>query len=98
MHSVPITTDVVSSNLDQGEVYNIMWLATGQWFSLGPLVSFTNKTEHHDITEILLKVALNTIKQTMKLSTCKKNQQQTTYLYFSNGSEIHYEYHMHRLV
>jgi hypothetical protein len=21
----PITTDVVSSNLDQGEVYNIMW-------------------------------------------------------------------------
>jgi hypothetical protein len=25
MQSVPITTDVVSSNLDQGEVYNIMW-------------------------------------------------------------------------
>ena len=25
MHSVPITTDVVSSNLDQGDVYNIMW-------------------------------------------------------------------------
>ena len=24
MKSVPITTDVVSSNLDQGEVYNIM--------------------------------------------------------------------------
>jgi hypothetical protein len=24
-HSVPITTNVVSSNLDQGEVYNIMW-------------------------------------------------------------------------
>jgi hypothetical protein len=23
--SVPITTDIVSSNLDQGEVYNIMW-------------------------------------------------------------------------
>ena len=22
---VPITTDVVSSNFDQGEVYNIMW-------------------------------------------------------------------------
>jgi len=22
---VPITTDVVSSNLDQGEVYSIMW-------------------------------------------------------------------------
>ena len=26
-------------------------------------VSSTNKTDHHDITEILLKVALNTIKQ-----------------------------------
>ena len=42
------------------------WLATGQWFSTGPPVSSTNKTVHHDITEILLKVALNTIKQTNK--------------------------------
>jgi hypothetical protein len=25
VQSVPITTDVVSSNLDQGWVYNIMW-------------------------------------------------------------------------
>jgi hypothetical protein len=25
MQPVPITTDVASSNLDQGEVYNIMW-------------------------------------------------------------------------
>ena len=25
IQSTPITTDVVSSNLDQGEVYNIMW-------------------------------------------------------------------------
>jgi chromosomal replication initiation ATPase DnaA len=28
------------------------------------LVSSTNKTDHHDITETLMKVALNTIKQT----------------------------------
>jgi hypothetical protein len=40
------------------------WLATGRWFSPGSLVSSTNKTDHHDITEILLQVALNTIKQT----------------------------------
>jgi len=40
------------------------WLATGRWFSPGPQVSSTNKTDRHDITEILLKVALNTIKQT----------------------------------
>ena len=32
-------------------------------FSPGPLVSYTNKTHRHDITETLLKVALNTIKQ-----------------------------------
>ena len=37
-----------------------------QWFSPGSPVSSTNKTDHHDITEILLKVALNTIKQTNK--------------------------------
>ena len=37
------------------------WLATGQWFSPGSLVSSTNKTDLLDITEILLKVALNTI-------------------------------------
>ena len=39
-------------------------LATGRWFSLGTPISFTNKTDRHDITEILLNVVLNTIKQT----------------------------------
>jgi hypothetical protein len=34
------------------------WLVTGQWFS--PVV-FTNKIDHHDIAEILLEVALNSI-------------------------------------
>ena len=42
------------------------WLATGRWFSPGTPVASTNKTDYHDITEILLKVALNT-----------KNQNQT---------------------
>ena len=37
------------------------WLATGQWFSPGTPVSSTNKTDRHNITEILLKVALNSI-------------------------------------
>ena len=41
------------------------WLVTGQWFSPGPLVSSTNKTDCHDITEILLKEVLSTIKQTI---------------------------------
>ena len=34
------------------------WLATALWFSP---VSSTNKTDGHNITEIVLKVALNTI-------------------------------------
>jgi hypothetical protein len=37
-------------------------LTAGQWFSPGPPVSSTKKTGRHDIAEILLKVALNTIK------------------------------------
>jgi hypothetical protein len=37
------------------------WLATGRWFSPGTPVSSTNKTDCHDIIEILLKVALNAI-------------------------------------
>ena len=40
------------------------WLAAGQWFSPCPPVSSNNKPDRHDITEILLKVALNTIKPT----------------------------------
>ena len=39
-------------------------LTTVWWFSPGTPVSSTNKTNCHDITEILLKVALNTINQT----------------------------------
>ena len=66
VQSVPITTRIVSSNPVHGEVYSIQyyvikvcqWLATGPWFSP---VSATNKTDRHDTTEILLKVALNTI-------------------------------------
>jgi hypothetical protein len=36
------------------------WLAAGQWFSLDTLVSSTYKTDCHNITEILLKVAFKT--------------------------------------
>ena len=32
------------------------WVASGQWFSPGILVTSANKTDHYDITEILLKV------------------------------------------
>ena len=44
------------------------WLATGGWCSPGTPVSSTNKIPRHDIAEILLKVALNTINQIKKSS------------------------------
>ena len=51
--------------------YVIQRLTEGLWlykFSTETPVSSTNKTDCHDITEILLKVAINTIKQTNKLN------------------------------
>jgi hypothetical protein len=75
MQSVPVTTDVASSNLDLGEVYNkgsdlislkfFSDLRQVGGFSPGTPVSSTNKTCHHNITEILLKVALKTITLTL---------------------------------
>jgi hypothetical protein len=38
------------------------WLAVGLWFSP---ISSTNKTDCHDVTEILLKVVLSTITLTL---------------------------------
>jgi hypothetical protein len=40
---------------------------THQWFSQGTPVFSTNKTDPNNITEILLKVELNTIDQTKPL-------------------------------
>jgi hypothetical protein len=51
------------------------WLATAWWFSLGTQVSSTNKSDRHDITEILLEVSLNTMNQT------KPNHTISTWLY-----------------
>jgi len=45
--------------LDTLYVKVYQWLAAGWWFSP---VSSTNKTDRHNITEILSKVLLNTIK------------------------------------
>ena len=43
------------------KVYQL--LAHGRWFSPGTPASSTTYTSRHDIAEILLKVALNTINQ-----------------------------------
>ena len=52
--------------------FSISMTSSGRWFSRGPPVSTTNKTDLHDITEILLKVTLNTIKQKTNKQTNKQ--------------------------
>jgi hypothetical protein len=70
MQSVPITLWVriqlrrsVFDIILCDKVYQ--WLATGRCFFPGTPVSSTNKTDRYDITEILLKVALNAITLTL---------------------------------
>jgi hypothetical protein len=69
MQSVLITINVVRSNPVNGEVYSIPHYVVkfvsnlrqvGGFSSDTPVFS-TNKTDRHDIIQILLKVALNTI-------------------------------------
>jgi hypothetical protein len=43
------------------------WLSTGRWFYPCTPVSSTNKTDHHDIKEISLKVTLNIIALTLPI-------------------------------
>jgi hypothetical protein len=54
----------------------------GWWFSLGTPVSCTNKTDCHDITEILLKMALTTITLTLQTSNFIAHKMTTNYLLF----------------
>ena len=69
---MPITTKVVNSNSVHGEVYSIQHyvikfvsdLRQVGGFLLFSSVSSTNKTDRHDMAEILLKVALNIINPT----------------------------------
>jgi hypothetical protein len=53
-------------HLIQPNLIMFVWLSLSvtydrSWFSPGTLVSSTNKTDCHDIAEILLKVALSTM-------------------------------------
>ena len=71
------------------------WLATGHWFSPGSPVSSTNKTDHHDIAEILLKVALNTIKQTIKKKLITQMKASLWGLFHSELKYIFQTMHIH---
>jgi hypothetical protein len=73
IQSVLITTKVVSSDPTQGGVYSIQHYVikfVGDLWEVGGFS--TNKTDRHDITEILLKVALNTITITLTLLITQK--------------------------
>jgi hypothetical protein len=65
VQSVPITTKVVSSNPTKAGCtrykFVIKFVSDLWWFSSGTPLSSTNKIAYHDIAEILLKVAQNTI-------------------------------------
>jgi endonuclease V-like protein UPF0215 family len=70
---MPITTKVVSLNPAHGEMYLIQHYVTKFVDDIrqvvvfsGYSVSFTNKTDIYDITEILLKVVLHTMKKKPK--------------------------------
>ena len=72
MQSVPITTNLVSSNptqeMDNSIQHHVIKFVTdlpqvGGFLLVLPPVSSINKTDRHDITEILLNVALKTTNQ-----------------------------------
>jgi hypothetical protein len=73
VESVPITTKVVSFNPVHGKVYSIQHYVIKFVSDLWQVNSFLwvlrfpppIKTDRHDITEILLKVALSSINQTI---------------------------------
>ena len=57
------------------------WLLTGRLFSPDTPVSSSNKTDRHDIAEILLKVTLNTINKTSpNQTTCNKSTSVSCFL------------------
>ena len=67
MQSVPITTNIVSTSPTQ-----VRFTRQIQYFLSydSTPVSSTNKTDGHDITEILLKVSLNTINLNKLIKVC----------------------------
>jgi hypothetical protein len=91
--SVPITTNVMSSNPARQGVLNTtlcdnncLWLATGLWFSPSTLVSSTNKIDCHDITEILL----NTITLTLFVDIMDLLKMRSSLTYNFVGFFTHY--------
>jgi hypothetical protein len=63
---------IIRLNEDKYITDAIIIQLSSQWFSPGTPVSSTNKTDCHDITEILLKVGLNTTTPSIvNMETCQ---------------------------
>ena len=67
---IPLRRGVLDSTLCENVC---QWLAAGRWFSPGTPVSSTNKTDHNDITWILLKVVLNNLTITKCIQLLQHN-------------------------
>jgi hypothetical protein len=72
------------------KVYQL--LAHGRWFSPGTQTSSTTITGRHDITEILLKVALNTKNQIKSILSGKNNQNKVDFdsIYYNHFFVLEY--------
>jgi len=66
------------------------WHATGWWFSPGTPVSSTNKTDRHDLTGLLLKVALNTISLTCTKDMTCASEIRFTICHMTNRIHLYY--------
>jgi hypothetical protein len=62
-------------------------LAHGLWFSPGTLASSTTKTGHHEIAEILLKVALNTKNQNQSIKSIQCTFCEISIEFYSTSTE-----------
>ena len=79
----------MSMNPVHGEMYSIHhYVIKFVVFSQGTLVSSTNKTDCHVMTEILLKVVLNTIKPKPNLSIVRRNMDVNEHERLSNFMQI----------
>jgi hypothetical protein len=65
------------------KVYQL--LSHGRWFSPGTPASSTTKTGRHDIAEIFLRVALNTIKSNQIKSTARIKEEKIICVCRSGG-------------
>jgi hypothetical protein len=68
------------------------WFAAGRWFSPYSPVSSTSKTDHHDITEILLNVALNNTNK-ININSLVDVIYLSIYIYCSSPPGVFRRYH-----